>query len=116
MLSRSDGRWTLAVSLVALSLLGWGLLTRGPLPHEAFEEPQSSTVRGDVIDLNRAGAPRLEALPGIGPTLAERIVRQRIMDGPYRAVDDLIRVQGIGPQVLRGLRPHVRTCGPVGCR
>ncbi len=61
-----------------------------------------------VVDLNRAGPLELESLPGIGPALAERIIRDRGEAGPYRTVDDLLRVSGIGPVVLERIRPRVR--------
>lgn len=115
-LSRSDGRWALVVSVLALALLGWGLLTRGPLPDGTFESAEPPPSDDVMIDLNRAGAPQLETLPRIGPTLAHRIVRQRLVDGPYRTVDALARVSGIGPDTLQRLRPHVQTCGPLGCQ
>ena len=58
-------------------------------------------------DLNRATAADLEALPGIGPVLAERIVASRAQAGPFASVDDLKRVRGIGPATTARLRPLV---------
>lgn len=58
---------------------------------------------GRKVRLNGASVPELEALPGIGPALAARIVAGR----PYLAVDDLDRVRGIGPARIRALRPLV---------
>ncbi len=113
MLSRSDARWTLIVSALALVLMGWGLLTRGPLPQAPFE---ASEPTPQSVDINRAGVTRLEALPGIGPTLAERIVRMRLLSGPYRSVDELARVRGIGPETLQELRSRLTSCGALGCR
>lgn len=55
------------------------------------------------IDLNSASASELEGLPGIGPTLAGRIMAAR----PLRTVQDLLRVKGIGPVRLARLRPLV---------
>lgn len=59
------------------------------------------------IFLNAAGERELESLPGIGPVLARRIVAQRMRDGPYRRLEDLLRVEGIGPRLLERLRPLV---------
>lgn len=59
---------------------------------------------GGTIDVNSAAALEIEALPGIGPTLARRIVEAR----PFRSVDDLERVSGIGVVRLAALRGHVR--------
>lgn len=55
------------------------------------------------IDVNHADAAALERLPGIGPTLAARIVEDRTARGPFRSLDALTRVSGIGPSTVRGL-------------
>lgn len=59
------------------------------------------------LDVNRASAAALEALPGVGPALAGRIVASRDADGPFRDADDLLRVNGVGPALLDRLRPLV---------
>ena len=64
--------------------------------------------RREPIDLNRASAQELEALPGIGPVLAARIVSRRERHGPFRSGEELLAVRGIGPRLLERLRPHVR--------
>ncbi len=61
------------------------------------------------ININTATAEELEALPRIGPTLAQRIIAYREAHGPFRKVDDLLNVKGIGPTLLETLRPHVTT-------
>ena len=60
-----------------------------------------------TVDVNTATAAQLEALPGIGPTLAAAIVQEREANGPFRSVDDLTRVHGIGPGRLAQLRDFV---------
>ncbi len=59
------------------------------------------------LDLNTATAAQLEALPGIGPALAQRILDYREQHGPFRQVDDLLAVPGIGPTKLEQIRPYV---------
>lgn len=59
------------------------------------------------IDLNQAPPAQLQTLPGIGPALAERIVRWRGENGPFATVDELTAVPGIGPAVLESVREHV---------
>lgn len=68
-------------------------------------EPGTS---GGLVNLNQATAADLEALPGIGPVLAERIVAWREANGPFPSIDVLGEVSGIGEVLLENLRPLVR--------
>ena len=67
--------------------------------------PPAATPR---LDINRADARELDALPGVGPVLAERIVQQRGRFGPFRDLDELLVVRGVGPRLLERLRPRLR--------
>jgi competence protein ComEA len=60
------------------------------------------------LDLNRATAAQLEALPFIGPTMAREIVGFRERYGPFAAVDSLVRVPGIGRRTVERVRDHLR--------
>lgn len=64
----------------------------------------SATDDGALVDVNTATPAQLDALPGVGPVLAQRIVDGR----PYRTVEDLDGVEGIGPSLLDKLRSKVR--------
>jgi competence protein ComEA len=63
-----------------------------------------------VIDINRATAVELLALPGIGPALAARIVDAR-KEAVFGSVEDLLQVRGIGPATLARLRALVTAGG-----
>ena len=67
--------------------------------------PDGSSVAaaGGLVDLNTAGVAELDALPGIGPVLAQRIVDHRNRHGPFRTVDQLDDVPGIGPAIAAEL-------------
>jgi len=90
--------------------------SRGPpleLRRQAGRPPggasgKSSGRAPGTIDVNRAAAVELEALPGIGPTLARRIVESRQREGPFLAPEDLLRVRGIGPRSLERIRNRIR--------
>ncbi len=56
-----------------------------------------------LLDLNTASKEKLMFINGIGPVLAERIIAGR----PYKTVDDLLKVKGIGPKKLEKIRPYV---------
>ncbi len=59
------------------------------------------------IDINRAEAWLLEALPGIGRVLAQRIVDYRREHGPFRTIQDLLKVPGIGQQTLGKIKDYI---------
>lgn len=60
------------------------------------------------INLNTASIEELEELPGIGPTLATRIVEYREKHGPFRKVEQLMNVSGIGIKKFESLKDKVR--------
>lgn len=59
------------------------------------------------VNLNTATVADLDALPGIGPSRAQEIVREREAHGPYRSVDDLQRIKGLGAARIAALRDRV---------
>ncbi|HEY8256018.1 MAG TPA: ComEA family DNA-binding protein [Gemmatimonadales bacterium] len=74
-------------------------------PHLAFSA-QPAAPPGE-LDLNSASADALDGLPGIGPTRAASIVQYRARHGPFRSVEELGRVPGMGPAALARVRDHL---------
>jgi len=71
------------------------------IPHEGEEQsPQK-------IDINRAEPWLLEALPGIGEVLAQRILEYRSENGPFRIIEDLLKVSGIGPATFENIKDFI---------
>jgi competence protein ComEA len=62
---------------------------------------------GGRVNLNTATPAELDALPGIGPALAQRIIEYRTAHGGFRSVDDLRRVEGIGDAKFAQLKDRV---------
>ena len=59
---------------------------------------------GSPVDINNATAEQLDTLPGVGPATATKIVADREANGPFKSVEDLGRVAGIGPKKLDDLK------------
>jgi len=89
----------------ALSLMGvdWLRLSGWGMRPVEIERQHSRTYRYR-IDINTAGKAILLQLEGIGPTLAKRIIADRARNGPFRSIDDLQRVRGIGPRKVETIR------------
>ena len=62
---------------------------------------------GGLINLNTGSETDLDALPGVGPVMAGRIISWRTDNGGFKSVDDLQQVPGIGPKVFANLKPLV---------
>jgi competence protein ComEA len=75
---------------------------------DVAQETTSGPAAGGRLDLNRATAAELEKLPGIGPSLAHAIVQFRERNGPFRSVEDLLNVPGIGAARLAQLQDLVQ--------
>jgi len=67
------------------------------------EGQAAGTTASGLVSLNRAGDKELEELPGIGPALAGRIVAWREANGGFKSVQDLLKVSGIGENLLAGV-------------
>ncbi|MFP3905010.1 MAG: helix-hairpin-helix domain-containing protein, partial [Armatimonadota bacterium] len=67
----------------------------------------SRHVAGKKININTAQPHELATLPGIGEKLAQRIVYHRHQNGPFRRIEDLTEVEGIGEETLMKLRPYL---------
>lgn len=66
------------------------------------------------LNLNTATAEQLEALPGIGPELAQRILEYRTQHGPFKNVEGLSNVKGIAEGKLAKIRDKITTDMPAG--
>ena len=108
MLRRADQATVAVLVLSALAAtIGWWAFHggwRGELIELERAGPQTAVFQ---LDPNTAEWPELIQLPGIGPTLAQRIVESRRTDGPFLDHEDLLRVRGIGPRTLERIRPHL---------
>jgi len=68
----------------------------------------SNAVRSGPININRATARQLDALDGVGPVIAQRIVDYRKINGSFLTIDDLQKVSGIGAAKFAQIKAKVR--------
>ena len=81
-----------------------------PRPPASHERPAAGTGDGQPstkLNLNAASLADLDALPGIGPVLAQRIVDYRTEHGPFGSVEELAKVEGVSARTVEALRPLV---------
>ena len=79
-----------------------GILRDGARIHILAEGESSQK-----ININTADAWLLDALPGIGETLAERIVEHRLQNGPFGSIDDLKQVKGVREATIEKIRDKI---------
>ncbi len=105
------------VSLVlALLVVTLGLVAAHADGSPSVQLVATGAASAHRVDLNSAGSEELQSLPGVGPALAARIVAFRQENGPFRTVDDLLAVKGIGPKMLEKLRDKVTANPPASGR
>jgi len=88
------------VALVVLSALL-------AVPVVGFAADSEAAGSAGKIDLNRATAEELQDLPGIGASLALRIVEYRKENGPFQRIEDLMNVRGIGEKNFVKIRDRI---------
>jgi competence protein ComEA len=94
----------ICLSVLALAAcLSVQALAQGAAPSSAPKGVKPSTI----VNLNTATVAEFEALPGIGAKVAARIVEYRTNKGPFRKIEDLMNVQGIGEKSFLKLKPQL---------
>ena len=76
--------------------------------HRSSRGGSHKLAAGQTIDINTASESELTQLPGVGPSLARRIVEYRAANGPFQLPDDLQNVSGIGANKFAKMEPYIR--------
>jgi competence protein ComEA len=102
----------LAAAIVVFSGLRWADMSDwGTRPIEIDRAPDRRYAY--QLDPNTANWIEWMQLPDVGETLARRIVEDREERGPFRSIEDLDRVDGIGPRTIERIRPWLREPAPA---
>ena len=72
-------------------------------------EASSSGSSQDLININTASVEELDSLPGIGPTIAQRIIDYRDENGPFQTIEDILNVSGVGPSTFEQIKDLITT-------
>lgn len=82
----------------------------------AAAEPEAAPASAaGVVNINTATASELALLPGVGPSKAEAIVKYRA-NSPFKQVDQIMRVKGIGRKSFQSMKPYLALEGPTTLR
>lgn len=106
---RPTDQLTVAViTAVAIAAIGASWIYRGGLRGRLIDIETAVPVEVTFqLDINHADWPEWTLLPGVGETMAKRIVLDRSERGPFRAHTDLLRVSGVGPRTFDRMRPYL---------
>ncbi len=95
------------VLLALVAMGGWWISHGGPGNRLVEADQAQQHTANFQLDINTADLPELTQLPGIGDTLAQRIIETRQTAGPFAQPDDLRSVKGIGPKIMERIRPYL---------
>ena len=110
---------------LAVAAIAAGVLTAASTPVVLAQQMQGSQTQSQTpppapspapapapINLNTATAADLEKLPGVGPAVAARIIEHRQKNGPFKKIEDLMTIRGIGEKTFLRLKPLVTIVPP----
>ena len=89
-----------------------GLSLSGLAPHPAVAEGNVAAPH-KTVNINQAASAELARLPRVGPKLADRIVAHRAQHGPFRRIEDLMEVKGVGEKFFTTLKSYLTVSGPT---
>jgi len=114
-LRRADQATVAVLTLFSLGAIAAYWWAHGGHRGRLIEIDRAPPLKAEFrVDVNQADWPELAQLPGLGETLARRVVESRQRDGLFLGHDDLRRVRGIGPKTVDGLRPYLLPLPPSG--
>jgi len=98
-------RSALSIAAAALALVAQPVTTSAQT--KAAGRSSAKTATTAVVNINTASATEIATLPGIGAKMAARIVEYRQKNGPFKKVEELMNVQGIGEKNFLKLKPQL---------
>lgn len=92
----------------AVLVVAWTIVATGVAPEVVGAQSRAAAAEAaGKVNINSATAKELMTLSGVGEKVAQRIVQFREANGPFKSVDDLKRVDGIGGALIEKNRPRL---------
>ncbi|HKB71087.1 MAG TPA: helix-hairpin-helix domain-containing protein [Thermoanaerobaculia bacterium] len=96
--------------ITALLLASTGLAS-GAKPAAPAKGAANTSAASGTINVNSASAEQIALLPRVGLKLAQKVVEYRKTNGPFKKIEDLMEVKGVGEKLFVVLRPHLTVSG-----
>lgn len=89
---------------ISVPIIGEPRIENPIIPAPERSSPLAETMTNQIININSATAEDLDSLPGIGPALAERIISYRESRGPFKKIEEIMDVSGIGEEKFEQMK------------
>jgi competence protein ComEA len=97
----------IALALVTIAALPSAAQDKAPARSPRPASARAAAAPTAPVNLNTATQAQLESLPGIGPKAAQRILEYRQKNGPFKKIEDLMNVKGVGEKSFLKLKPYL---------
>jgi competence protein ComEA len=106
-------RTGLSIACAAMLVLAHAATSAAQSKPAAPPRSAAKPAAGAVVNINTASAAEFTALPGIGEKTAARIIEYRQKNGPFKKVEELMNVRGIGEKNFLKLKPQLAVGAPA---
>ncbi len=97
----------------SMTFLQWSVVILLMLAFSSISLADSKVNTADVTNVNTADAEALQAIPGIGKVKSTKIVKYRQENGPFKHIEEMVNVVGIGLKLLENIKPYITIGEPV---
>jgi competence protein ComEA len=99
---------------LALVLVAALVFISSPLAAQrASKPPVAAAVATEVVNLNSATAAQIATLPGIGPKTADLVVQYRVKNGPFKKIEEIMNVRGVGEKSFLKIKDRLTVAAAV---
>ena len=100
----------------ALVLVAALVCVSSPLVAQRAAKPPAAAVATEVVNLNSATAAQIATLPGIGPKTADLVVQYRVKNGPFKKIEEIMNVRGVGEKSFLKIKDRLTVAAPAAAQ